>query len=87
MEAAGMESAAMTQTFGNNAATGITGRATQILVHQGQCTRYAIFDSSPQRLTTQRRYPTVRKSSVNSRVTRATVRTATTRETTITPLL
>lgn len=87
MEAAGIANAAMTQTLGNRAAAGITGRAIQILVHQGQCTRYDIFESGPQRVTTQRRYPTVRKSSVRNRVTRATAKAATTRETTITPLL
>lgn len=60
MEAAGIANAAITQTFGNRTAAGITGRAIQILVHQGQCTRYDIFESGPQRVTTQRRYPTVR---------------------------
>ena len=60
MEAAGIERAAMTHIFGNREATGITGRAIQTEVHQGQCTRYDIFDSGPQRVTTQRRYPTVR---------------------------
>lgn len=87
MDAAGIDKTAMTQVLGNRTATGITGRAIQILVHQGQCTRYAIFDSGPQRVTTQRRYPTVRKSSVRNRVIRATAKAATTRETTITPLL
>jgi hypothetical protein len=86
-DAAGIARVAITQTFGNRTATGMIGRAIQMLVHQGQCTRYDIFDSGPQRVTTQRRYPTVKKSSVSSRAIRATAKAATTRETTITPLL
>jgi hypothetical protein len=39
MDAAGMDRAAMTQTLGQMADTGITGIATHILVHQGHVDR------------------------------------------------
>src|SRR4029450_13988085 len=71
---------AMTHWLGNRTGGGQTGMAIQMDVHQGQCARYDIFDDSPHRFTTQRRYPMVSWSSTNSRVNRATARVAITTE-------
>lgn len=55
MDPAGMRRAAMSHLLGHSIAGGIMGALTQMDVHQGQCARYAIFPSSPQRRMTQRR--------------------------------
>ena len=45
----------MSHLLGHSIAAGMMGTATQIEVHQGQCARYAILPSSPQRRMIQRR--------------------------------
>lgn len=56
-----MERAAMAQVIGcvhdrsMNTGIGMTTKATQILVHQGQCARYEGLESGPHLFTTQRR--------------------------------